>query len=68
MMGWLTGHLLAVAFAPEVSTRTGLLLNGWMIHPYEFFLFPVLLLLAALVGFIPAMTAYRTNVADALNQ
>lgn len=68
IIGWLSGHLLAVAFAPEVSARTGLLLNGWMIHPYEFFLFPVLLLLGALVGFIPAMTAYRTNVADALNQ
>lgn len=67
IFGWLTGHLLAVAFAPEVSARTGLLLNGWVIHPYEYWMFPILLILGALVGFVPAMTAYRTNVADALN-
>lgn len=67
IIGWVVGHLLAVAFAPEVSARTGLLLNGWVIHEYEYWLFPVLLCLGALVGFVPAMTAYRTNVADALN-
>lgn len=67
IIGWLSGHLLAVAFAPEVSARTGLLLNGWVVHPYEYWLFPILLILGALVGFVPAMTAYRTNVADALS-
>ena len=67
IIGWLSGHFLAVAFAPEVSARTGLLLDGWVIHPYEYYLFPTLLILGALVGFVPAMTAYRTNVADALN-
>ncbi|MCA9083043.1 MAG: ABC transporter permease [Planctomycetaceae bacterium] len=66
-LGWLTGHLLAVVGAPYVSARTGLLLNPWAFHEVEFVLFPVLLVLGALVGFIPAMTAYRTNVADALN-
>ncbi|MEQ9407874.1 MAG: FtsX-like permease family protein [Fuerstiella sp.] len=65
-LGWLTGHLLAVLCAPEVSARTGLLLNGWAFNPWEFVLFPVLLILGALVGFLPAMTAYRTDVADAL--
>ena len=53
--------------APKVSAMTGLLLNPWVINEYEFVLFPVLLVLGALVGFLPALTAYRTNVADALN-
>lgn len=66
LLGWLVGHGLAVLGAPYVSARTGLLLNGWAVNPWEFVLFPVLLVLAALVGFLPAMTAYRTNVADAL--
>lgn len=66
LLGWLVGHGLAVLGAPYISARTGLLLNGWAINPWEFVLFPVLLALGALVGFLPAMTAYRTNVADAL--
>ncbi|MEZ6059197.1 MAG: FtsX-like permease family protein [Planctomycetaceae bacterium] len=64
--GWLAGHGLAVVLAPYASTRTGLLLNRWAVNPWEAVLFPVLLVLAVLVGFLPAMTAYRTNVADAL--
>ncbi|MCP4788128.1 MAG: ABC transporter permease [Fuerstiella sp.] len=66
LMGWLIGHGLSVAFAPYVSAESGLLLDGWALNPMEFVLFPVLLVLGALVGFLPAMTAYRTNVADAL--
>lgn len=66
LMGWLIGHGLSVAFAPYISAETGLLLDGWALNPMEFVLFPVLLVLGALVGFLPAMTAYRTNVADAL--
>jgi len=66
VMGWLIGHGLSVLFAPYVSAETGLLLDGWALNSMEFVLFPVLLVLGALVGFLPAMTAYRTNVADAL--
>lgn len=67
VIGWLLGHGLAVLAAPLVSSRTGLLLNPWAVNPWEFILFPVLLVLAILVGFLPATTAYRTNVADALH-
>ncbi len=67
LIGWLLGHGIAIVAAPKVSAMTGLLLNPWVINEYEFVLFPVLLVLGALVGFLPALTAYRTNVADALN-
>ena len=68
IIGWLLGHGLSVLTAAQVSKMSGLLLDPWAINPLEFVLFPVLLVLAALVGFLPAMTAYRTNVADALQQ
>ena len=67
MIGWLLGHTVFAVSAPYLSARTGLLLNGWAVNPWELVLFPVLLVLGALVGFLPAMAAYRTDVADALN-
>ena len=67
LLGWFVGHALAVAAAPWVIRQTGLLINPWAVNPWEAVLFPVLVGLAALVGFLPAMTAYRTNVADALS-
>jgi putative ABC transport system permease protein len=67
LVGWLAGHGLAVISAPFLTERTGLLINPWSVDPREAILFPVLVGLAALVGFMPALTAYRTNVADALS-
>ena len=66
LLGWLVGHGLAVVAAPYVTTQTGLLLDPWTLDPMEFVLFPVLLALATIVGFLPATTAYRTDVAEAL--
>ena len=67
LLGWFIGHSLAVIAAPWLIEKTGLLINPWAVNPWEATLFPVLVGLAALVGFLPAMTAYRTNVADALS-
>lgn len=67
VMGWLVGHGLAIVASPWVIQQTGLLINPWSLNAWEGILFPVLVGLAALVGFLPAMTAYRTNVADALS-
>ena len=49
-----------------LSAETGVLMDRWAFSPSELILFPVLLVLGALVGFLPAMAAYRTNVAEAL--
>ena len=67
VVGWLVGHGLANGASPWVIRQTGLLINPWALNSWEAILFPVLVGLAALVGFLPAMTAYRTNVADALS-
>ena len=66
LLGWLAGHGLAVVSAPYVTAQTDLLLDPWTLDPMEFVLFPVLLVLATIVGFLPATTAYRTDVAEAL--
>ena len=66
IVGWLAGHALTVIFSPMLSAETGVLLNRWAFSPAELILFPILLALGALVGFLPAMAAYRTNVAEAL--
>lgn len=67
IIGWLVGHGLAITASPWVIRQTGLLINPWALNSWEAVLFPVLVGLAALVGFLPALTAYRTNVAEALS-
>ena len=67
LIGWLTGHGIAVVASPWIVNQTGLLINPWALNVWEAVLFPVLVGLAVLVGFLPAMTAYRTNVADSLS-
>lgn len=67
VLGLLLGHGLIFVAAPMVEVRTGLLVNPLTFDPYELILFPVLLALGSLVGLLPGLTAYRTDVADALN-
>lgn len=67
LIGWLAGHGIAIASTPWLIRQTGLLINPWSANVWEIVLFPVLVGVAVLVGFLPAMTAYRTNVADALS-
>ena len=41
-------------------------MNPWSFEPMELWLIPVLLGLGALVGAVPGLTAYRTDVSEAL--
>jgi len=66
ILGLVLGHGLVLVAAPFIQAETGLLINPFAFEAIELVLFPVLLVLASLVGFVPAMTAYRTDVADAL--
>ena len=83
IIGWLAGHGLIGVLGPLIEERTGVLVSPFdltprleiMIEilkvelgmPSEFVLIPGLIILAILVGFWPALTAYRTDVAKALN-
>lgn len=64
--GILLGHGLVFVAAPIIEARSGLLINPLAFSPVEFVVIPVLIAMASLVGFLPAMTAYRTDVAEAL--
>jgi len=67
ILGMMLGHGLVLVGSPFLEARTGILLNPWVFEALELILIPILLGLASLVGFIPAMTAYRTDVAETLS-
>lgn len=67
LLGLLLGHGLVLGSSKPVEIYTGLLVNPFYFSIYEAILFPCLFVLGVIVGFLPGMTAYRTDVADALN-
>lgn len=66
VLGWALGHGLVFAAADKITEETGLLLNPWSFEWTELAVFPILFVLAVIVGFLPALTAYRTDVAKNL--
>ncbi len=65
-MGLLFGHGLVFVAAPIVEARSGFPLDPLTFDPLELVVLPTMIVLASLVGFIPALTAYRTDVARTL--
>ena len=68
VLGVLLGHGLVFAAAPIVEQRSGVLIDPFAFEMTELVILVVLVVLASLVGFIPAMTAYRTDVAKTLTE
>jgi putative ABC transport system permease protein len=66
ILGILLGHGLVFAAAPVVQEQTGLLINPFAFEGIEFILLPGLIALASLIGIVPGLAAYRTDVARAL--
>jgi putative ABC transport system permease protein len=64
--GVLLGHALLGLASPYVEARTGVTLGLFEFDWQEIVLIPALVALAAIVGFLPAVSAYRTDVAKAL--
>lgn len=65
--GIVLGHLMIGIASPFVEQRTGVALDMLAIDPWEYLVIPGLVLLATLAGLVPAITAYRTDVAKALS-
>lgn len=65
--GWVVGHALIAVLSPWISAQTGVYIGFWQFVGYESVIIPGLIALAALVGYLPAMAAYRTDVAKALS-
>jgi putative ABC transport system permease protein len=67
LCGWVLGHGLIAALAPWIEGSTGISVGFLKFAPqYELILIPGLIVLASVVGLLPALTAYRTDVAKAL--
>jgi len=64
--GVLLGHTLIAIAAPYVEAQAGIVLKFWNFNWQEVWLIPGLVGFASLVGFLPALTAYRTDVGKAL--
>ena len=67
LLGWLVGHLLIGGLSPWIARQTGVSLGSLQFVGYELVIIPGLIVLAALVGYLPALAAYRTDVAKALS-
>jgi putative ABC transport system permease protein len=66
LLGLAFGHGLVMIAAPIVEAKSGLLIDPWAFERAELWLIPALLAMATFVGFLPGLTAYRTDVAAAL--
>lgn len=66
LVGMLLGHGLMGLASPYVLDRTGVALSLFEFDWQELVLIPALVVLAALVGLLPAVAAYRTDVGKSL--
>ncbi|MBN2296125.1 MAG: ABC transporter permease [Pirellulales bacterium] len=66
LFGLLVGHALVGALAPTIAEQTGVIVGAFQFQWQELILIPGLLFLATLVGYLPAMSAYSTDVAKSL--
>lgn len=60
------GHGLIGAFSNVIFEETGVQISALSFQPIELVLVPGLIILASIVGYLPALIAYRTDVARAL--
>src|SRR5688572_20882717 len=66
LFGLLLGHGVIAASSPVVEYYTGITVRAWHFSWQEMLLVPGLVAFAALVGFLPALSAYRTDVGKTL--
>jgi putative ABC transport system permease protein len=66
LLGILLGHGLIQALDPIIVGQTGVSIGLLQFEQVELILIPLLVALAAIVGFLPSLAAYRTDVAKAL--
>jgi putative ABC transport system permease protein len=66
LLGLLLGHGALGILAPLIVEQTGVTVGMFQFRPDELILIPGLVILATLVGYLPAVAAYRTDVAKSL--
>ncbi len=68
LAGWVLGHALFAVFTPMITAYTGVVAPAFQVDVKELILIPGLIVLASLVGYLPALAAYRTDVGKALSE
>ncbi len=66
LLGIFLGHTLIALASPYVESQAGVRLAFWEFDLWEIAVIPALVALAALAGLLPAVSAYRTDVAKSL--
>jgi putative ABC transport system permease protein len=67
LIGMMIGHGLIAGVGPIIAQAVMVVVNPWHFQLAELILIPGLIVLASLVGYLPAVVAYRTDVAQSLN-
>jgi len=65
--GFVLGHVLTAVAARALATRSGIPMSGLSVQPEEFAVLGGVLILGALAGLLPALQAYRSDIADGLS-
>ncbi len=67
LLGLLLGHGLIGLLRPMIEDQTGVIVHALAFQWVELILIPGLIGLATIVGYLPAVVAYRTDVAKSLS-
>lgn len=68
LLGWILSQFGLIIFSPMVAEMTGVIISGIAYSKEMIFYFVLFVLTGALIGSIPAVKAYRTNVLTYLNK
>lgn len=66
-LGWIAGHAALDFLGRVVSDDQNLSLSGWHVAPAEAWLLPVALAIGLAAALLPALRAYRTDIATTLS-
>lgn len=67
MLGWVLAHFAIWCFSGTIEDQTGVQVGFLSTSDYEIAILPLVMILALLAGFLPAWTAYRTDVGSNLS-
>ena len=67
MAGFAAGTRADWPLSPQIVAHTGVAIGLFAFDQYELMLIPMLVVLAAMAGFLPGLAAYRTDVAKVLS-
>ncbi|MCL2348553.1 MAG: ABC transporter permease [Planctomycetaceae bacterium] len=66
LLGVIIGHCMIQLLGPWISSYSGIVLYAWHFEPMELILIPGLVALSSVIGYLPAVVAYRQDVATSL--